>query len=272
MNMIYKWSQIISENKKDLNQINEENITITDELGKKINDIIQPDMLNNKDGSTKDLWDADFKCNISTTNTLVSVLPDIPKNIIPKNSSFIIFMCDHLALDPNRMVSYINSKCADVLPFKLDVDDVIYLGSYDRNRSYKNRQDLFVISKEKFNSLKSERYFVNLAIKKLQIKFPDEFLRGTYGTKETLLNSSFFKKQNEILNTLNDTDKYLILLAIKNTLSPIKQLKIVDDINDSASLTDKDFSFDDIIKLGVIKAKNKTGSIINFDVFGVKIS
>lgn len=38
--MIYKWSQIISENKKDLNQINEENITITDELGKKINDII----------------------------------------------------------------------------------------------------------------------------------------------------------------------------------------------------------------------------------------
>ena len=40
MNMIYKWSQIISENKKDLNQINEENITITDELGKKINDII----------------------------------------------------------------------------------------------------------------------------------------------------------------------------------------------------------------------------------------
>jgi hypothetical protein len=47
--------------------------TLPSEIGKEINDITSPNITNNRNSSTADLFNGDFKCNISDLNSLKSL-------------------------------------------------------------------------------------------------------------------------------------------------------------------------------------------------------
>jgi hypothetical protein len=248
-------------------------ISRPDELGKNINGIISQDIFEHRDDETKDLFDADFKCNISDTTTLVRKFPKIPKDMIPKESSFIYFMCNSLVLDPQRMVDYVNSKCAEVLPFKLNIDNVIYLGRHDVDSSAK-QQDLFVISNGSYGG-KDEDGEIRAAIKeaysKIKSSYTDEALTVKYGDKKYL--TKFLQQNQTALNKLNDTGHYLLLITLKDTLKPLKRVKVATAICSSIEkFEDLEIKDSDIEKIGTIRGKFKaTGSVFELDAFTLKV-
>jgi len=210
MNIIYTWAKMLSESSEEQSQIEEVEggqigISRPDELGKNINGIISQDIFENRDGDAKDLFEADFKCNISDTESLMRRFPGIKRGTLPYGTSFIYFMCAHGKLDPKRMVSYVNEICSDVLPFVIKLDDVEYLGSYDVKQGPENRQDLFVIATGSFGDstkLARKRKEIADAFEKIRDGYSDEALMVKYGDKEYL--RKYLKQNINALNKLED--------------------------------------------------------------------
>lgn len=246
--------------------------TLNSELGKQINGRISPDIYAHREDSTKDLFEADFICNISDTGMLLKAYPEIPRDMIPKQSLFIFFMCKRQSLDPQRMVDYLNQKCGDVLPFKLDVDRLIYLGSHSA-MGEKQKYDLFVVPNGVYDNKRkaaATRWQVQNAFDKIKDSYADEALRVKYGDKEAL--QKFLKSNPSTLGKLQDGHNYLLLIALKDQLRPSKRVKVANTIASQVDVFEgRELEEGDIETLGTIRVKFRaTGSILDLDTYAIK--
>ena len=75
------------------------------------------------------------------------------------------------------------------------------------------------------------------------------------------------------MNKLDDTGHYLLLIALKDTLKPLKRVKITTAICSSVEkFEDLEIKDSDIEKIGTIRGKFKaTGSIFELDAFTLKV-
>lgn len=110
-------------------------LTKSDEIGAAINSRLGPDLIDKREGETKDLWEANFHCNITTPVNLVARF-NITPGILDPNDMFLYFMCLSGKLKPERMVEYINDLCGDILPFKINVDEIVYIGKFKSSKGY----------------------------------------------------------------------------------------------------------------------------------------
>lgn len=130
-----------------------EMMTKTDELGAAINKVMSPDLLNNRDGATKDLWDADFSCNITTPTNLIGRLDIKPSDFTNKkidlDGMYIFFMCLTGKLTPKRMFEYLSKTCGSALPSWISVGNVEFFGTFATSRGYDGddikKYDLYLI-------------------------------------------------------------------------------------------------------------------------------
>lgn len=279
--MIQKWASVLSESEEevqdevqDVKETESSRVGISrpDELGKNINGIISKDLFDNRTGSAEDLYQADFKCNISDTGTLVRKFPAIPKDMIPQDCSFIYFMCKAGELDPKRMVDYVNQKCAEVLPERINIDDVIFLGRHDVGQG-DQLQDLFVIVNGDYGTARKgqeTRQEVADAFAKIKDGYSDEALMVKYGDKEFL--TRYLKQNQTALNKLQDKGNYLLMVALKDQLRPAKRVKVANAIGSQVNIFgEHDVEDKDIERIGTLRGKYKaTGSVFELDAFVIK--
>lgn len=240
--------------------------TLPTEIGKEINDITSPDITNNRKDSTADLFNADFKCNISDLDTLKTLFKLKIKNV-NRFVPVLYFTCKKRTLSLKRMVDYINSTCKSILPFKLKESDFEYFGVVGVQHI-----DLFIsfLPDDFFEVKKKEREINKFFIDSLKEKYKKCGLLIKFGTKESI--QKFLKRIPNINSVIKDEKIYIFIFSIENMLSKNEQLNILNKIDFEVDVFgNRNISKDDLIDVGQFKIETKTNSNFNIVVSAVEV-
>lgn len=299
MNMIFKWAKMIDEsinindyNESEQDELKQDRIGISrpSELGKKINSILSKDLYENKYGSAKEFYAANFSCNITDAIKLKEIFHGKMKTDLEPGISYIYFMCAINTLEPQQMVDYINDICGSVLPFKINVDDVKYVGTHRFSpsnreldstmkiaRDLNKTREIYVVASGRYDPkyvIEKKRKEIAHTLSVIKDDYPESSLMVKYGDINYL---TLFLKQipQSVKDKEMDYDhNYLLMLAKKGSLNHSQQIKIATALLDSAELLsdDDEIEEDDIKNIGIIRGKEKSsGRVFEIDTFLVKV-
>lgn len=246
-------------------------LTVPSELGKNINGIIMPLILDKSEGEYEDIFNADLKVNTTYPTLLNQIIGarNLPDEVNERGMIlFISFIKGKTTID--HVIDMLNDSCSDVLPYALNKDNVIDCGTYKQILSYSKNDD------GEYNRQERELYVVNIQsddVDKMDID-KDEFIKKfdevrddyqdgdvtvSIGKKEMF--KQFFRKDIQEYSKLKDNAEYIMFFAFHDYLNEDKVRDIVRDI------TGKDMN---VSKVGQIRRKySKTQKFEDFDMFAV---
>lgn len=248
-----------------------EMLTKSDEIGAAINSRLGLALLNNRGEKTKDLWEANFHCNVTTPVNLVARFNITPGILDPKDE-FLYFMCLSGKLEPERMVEYINDLCDDILPFKINVDDVIYLGKFKSSKGYRgskdDKYDIYLIKTGINQYINSYyRYILKkFLIDDLKEQYKSNMFNVYYGnTRELSPVLSKIKRFNNSPSIKHDS-KYFMIVDTLGNLSDDVLMDIYNKIESNLEV-----QLGDIFQVGELNTINpKTKEPYYLDVFVIE--
>lgn len=246
-------------------------LTVPSELGRNINRIIMPLLLDQSEDEYSDIFNADLKVNTTYPTKLHQIIGGrkLPDEVNERGVIlFMNFIKSKTTIE--HVVEMLNDNCSDVLPFKLNKDNVIDCGSYKQVLSYRKNDN------DEYDKQERELYVVNVQsndVDKMDID-KDEFIKKfdeirddyqdgdvtiSIGKKETF--KQFFRKDPQEYGRLKDNTEYIMFFAFHDYLDEDKVKGIVRDI------TGKDMN---VRKVGQIRRKySKTQKFEDFDIFAV---